>query len=426
MSDINLVNVMLWGEHLGAIIADEQRPGYYLFQYADNLPAHINPSPINMPVNQSVYSFNLDKDTYQGLPGMISDSLPDKFGNALVNQYMESKGIAANQVTTLDRLLYIGKRGMGALEFEPSEALEQKGHYPLAMSDLVESARKAIQGNFSQVASDLIQIGSSAGGARPKAVIGWNRKNKDIIAGQFDLPLGYEHWLLKFDGVGEDQELGGSDGYGCIEYIYHLMAKDAGIQMSECRLLEENGRAHFMTKRFDRNNNEKIHIQSFCALAHQDFNQPYVTDYSLLLRTAQMLDLGKDEITQLYACMVFNVLANNCDDHTKNFAFLMDVNGNWSLAPAFDVTHAHNPLPDKWTKQHQMSINGKFAIKDITIEDLLAVAKKFSINNPKRIISKVKDSLLNWDDLARKHNLSDNQRITIGEEIKINLMNIAQ
>jgi serine/threonine-protein kinase HipA len=172
MADVSLVNVMLWSQHLGAIIPDAQHPGYYLFQYADDLPAHINPSPINMPVDQSVYSFNLDKNTYQGLPGMISDSLPDKFGNALVNQYMESMGIAANQVTTLDRLLYIGKRGMGALEFEPSKELEQKDHYPLAMSDLVESARKAIQGNFSQVASDLIQIGSSAGGARPKAVIG--------------------------------------------------------------------------------------------------------------------------------------------------------------------------------------------------------------------------------------------------------------
>ena len=424
MVGVNLVNVMLWGQHLGAIIPDEQRPGYYLFQYADDLPAYINPSPINMPVNQSVYSFSLDKNTYQGLPGMISDSLPDKFGNALVNQYMEGNGIAANQVTTLDRLLYIGKRGMGALEFEPSKTLEQKDHYSLAMSDLVESARMAIQGNFSQVASDLIQIGSSAGGARPKAVVGWNRQNKDIIAGQFDLPLEYEHWLLKFDGVGEDQELGGGDGYGCIEYIYHLMAKDAGIQMSECRLFEENGRAHFMTKRFDRIGNEKIHMQSFCALAHQDFNQPYVTDYSSLLRTAQMLDLGKHEITQLYARMVFNVLSNNCDDHTKNFTFLMNTDGTWSLAPAFDVTHAHNPLPDKWTKQHQMSINGKFAIKDIYLEDLLAVAKKFSINNPSRIINTIKKSLLSWNSLAGEYNLSDKQRISINEEIQLNLMRI--
>lgn len=424
MLGADVVNVRLWGFHLGAIMADSQRPGHYLFQYADTVPAFINPSPINMPVNQTVYHFDLAKETYQNLPGMIADSLPDKFGNALVDQYMESKGIASNQVTTLDRLLYMGARGMGALEFEPAKNLEPRNNDSLAMADLVASARRAIQGDFSQVASALIQIGTSAGGARPKAVIGWNRHDNDIIAGQFDLPPDYEHWLLKFDGVGEDQELGGSEGYGRIEYIYYLMAMDAGLEMSECRLLEENGRAHFMTQRFDRMGNEKIHMQSFCALAHADFNQPYVTDYALLLRTAQRLDLGKPEINQLYARMVFNVLANNCDDHTKNFAFLMNAKGDWSLAPAFDVTHAYNPLPDKWTKQHQMLINGKCAVQSIGLEDLLAVAQKFRINHPIKTINKIKQALLKWDDLALKYNLGDAQRRAIGKEIMLNLARI--
>ncbi|SGZ75933.1 HIPA PROTEIN [Bathymodiolus thermophilus thioautotrophic gill symbiont] len=413
----SMVNVMLWGYQLGAIIENPSRPGFYLFEYADGVPAGISPSPIYMQVNRSVYDFNLNKETFQGLPGLIADSLPDKFGNALVDQYMASQGIAKAQVTTLDRLLYMGGRGMGALEFEPAQVQPEDNCYPLAMSDLVESARKAIQGQFSQINNELIRIGSSAGGARPKAVVGWNRQNNDMIAGQFDLPQNYEHWLLKFDGVGQDQELGGDEGYGRIEFVYYLMALEAGIEMSESRLLEESGRAHFMTKRFDRVNNQKIHMQSFCALAHQDFNQPYVTDYTLLLRTAQMLNLGKNEIAQIYIRMVFNVLANNCDDHTKNFAFLMNTDGIWSLAPAFDVTHAHNPLPDKWTHQHQMLINGKAAISEIKRADLLTVAQAFRINSPIKIIDKVKAALSNWDNLASKYGVSDKQRLAIGQEL---------
>ncbi|SFV87370.1 HIPA PROTEIN [hydrothermal vent metagenome] len=414
------VDVMLWGLQIGSISEDPNRPGFYLFQYTSNIPIGVNPSPIHMPVGKEVYNFDLDKKTFQGLPGMVADSLPDKFGNALVEQYMEKQGFDKNKVTTLDRLLYIGKRGMGALEFEPASAQEEVSHHPLAMKDLVESARKAIQGKLSEVASDLIHIGSSAGGARPKAVIGWNRRTENIVAGQFNVPEGYEHWLLKFDGVGEDKELGGSDGYGRIEYVYYLMARDAGIEMNECRLLKDDKRAHFMTKRFDRINNEKVHMQSFCALEHQDFNIPYVTDYSLLLRTAQKLNLGKQDITQIYKRMVFNVLANNCDDHTKNFAFLMDPTGTWLLAPAFDVTHAYNPNGE-WTSKHQMLVNGKANIDEITREDLLTIAKKFSISKPTKIIDKVKVALLNWNELASKYDVSDGQKVRISKEIDINI-----
>ncbi|WXU00089.1 MAG: hypothetical protein Ctma_0800 [Catillopecten margaritatus gill symbiont] len=415
-----VVDVMLWGQHIGSIYEKPRSNGFYLFQYADGISTGINPAPIYMPVNNEVYDFDLSKKTFKGLPGMIADSLPDNFGNALVDQYMEKKGIDKDKITALDRLLYMGKRGMGALEFEPASAQEEVSHYPLAMSDLVESARKAIQGKLSEVASNLIQIGSSAGGARPKAVIGWNRETKNIIAGQFELPEDYEHWLLKFDGVGEDKELGGGNGYGCIEYVYYLMAQEAGIQMSECKLLKDGDRTHFMTKRFDRVDGQKIHMQSFCALAHQDFNIPYVTDYSLLLRTAQRLDISKKSIAEIYKRMVFNVLSNNCDDHTKNFSFLMDKTGKWLLAPAFDVTHAYNPNGD-WTSKHQMLINGKAGINEIRREDLVGVARKFSINKPDKMIDEVKNALLNWDAFASKNGVSDKQRVKISKEINVNI-----
>ncbi len=422
MSQRKSVNVMLWEKQLGAIIDDPTHPGRYLFQYADDYPVTLEPSPIQMPVGQKVYGFDLSRQTFQGLPGMISDSLPDRFGNALVDQYMSNRGIAPHQITTLDRLLYTGKRGMGALEYEPAEQVTKAdSRHSLAMSDLVESARKAIAGNFSEVANELIQIGTSAGGARPKAVIGWNRKSGDIVAGQFDLPTGYEHWLLKFDGVGEDQDLGGSQGYGRIEYVYHQMAVDAGIEMSECTLLQEGARAHFMTRRFDRKGNDKLHLQSFCALAHQDFNLPYVTEYTRLMRVAQELNPGKRDVVEIFRRMVFNVLANNCDDHTKNFAFLMDRKGKWKLAPAYDVTHAHNPAADKWTKQHQMLVNGKAAIHRITRSDLLNVAKQFAIKGAKSIIQTMCQALSRWDSLALQSEVPKQQKWQIGDEINTNL-----
>ncbi len=417
---IESINVLLWGQLLGVVSINPDRPGNYLFQYADESQT-VEPSPLLMPVSDTIYEFSLNRTTYQGLPGMIADSLPDKFGNSLVDQYMASKGVTKSDVTVLDRLAYMGKRAMGALEFEPVTYDIDEPLHPLAMSDLVESARKAIQGKFSEVGSDLIQVGSSAGGARPKAVIGMNRDTDDIVSGQFDLPEGYEHWLLKFDGVGEDSELGGSEGYGRIEYIYYLMAKEAGIKMSKCDLLEDGERAHFMTKRFDRIGNEKLHMQSFCAIAHQDFNQPYVTEYSTLMRVAQQLNLGKSDLNQIYKRMVFNVLSNNCDDHTKNFSFLMNREGEWSLASAYDVTHAHNPQPDKWTKQHQMLVNSKAAIEDIMLEDLLAVGKQFRIHKAPQYITKIIEALSEWDTLANKYGVPDGQKSSIGNELSSNM-----
>lgn len=408
MSKANVVLVKLWGKLVGVVSESRNRPGVYSFQYDKKFLSsspELNLSPglgSAFPFNPAPKSFpSLNPETFHGLPGLIADALPDKFGNALIDAYMVNLGIAPSDISTMQRLLYMGHRGMGALEFEPAmTSKEDKAAVPLAMSELVENARRALCGKIQDVGPDIIRIGSSAGGARAKAVVGFNPEGNDLVSGQFDLPAGYEHWLLKFDGVGEAGNFGSTNGFGRIEYAYHLMARAAGIDMMECRLLEEGGRAHFMTKRFDRVGNEKLHAQSLCALLHADFNVPYVHDYGLYFRTVQILRLGKLALGQSYRRMVFNVMSKNCDDHTKNLSFLMDKNGSWSLAPAYDLSYAHNPAEGKWTRQHQMLINGK--ARDITERDLLDVAHQFNINHANEIIDEVKEAVSQWGYFANQ------------------------
>jgi serine/threonine-protein kinase HipA len=356
---------------------------------------------------------NLPEATFHRLPGMLADSLPDDFGNALIDAWMAERGVTKSEITTLDRLAYMGKRGMGALEFKPSRGSQRESAAPLAMKSLVEEARKLVEGDLSVDAhakaalANMIKVGTSAGGARAKAVIAWNSETGQIRSGQFDVAEGFAHWLLKFDGVGKYPELGTGADYGRIEFAYHKMATQAGIDMSPCHLLEENGRAHFMTRRFDRDvvrgRTIKHHMQSLCALNHLDFKQRGTHAYAQLFMAVAQLGLGDDATSQVFRRMTFNVMARNCDDHTKNFAFILRQGGNWELAPAYDVTHAYNPRGE-WTFQHLMSVNGKF--KDITRVDLLAEADRFGVRRANDLTREVRGALENWTSHAKEAGLS--------------------
>ncbi len=344
---------------------------------------------------------------------MLADALPDDFGNALIDAWMAKNGVEKKAVTALDRLAYMGRRGMGALEFRPERGFHRRSEKPLIMKSLVEEARKLITGNLDidreaeAALANIIRVGTSAGGARAKAVIAWSPKTNEIRCGQFDVPEGFEHWLLKFDGVGKDAELGTGADYGRIEYAYYLMATQAGIAMSPCRLLEENGRAHFMTRRFDREaiNGTTInhHVQTLCAMSELDFKQRGTHAYAQLFMLIAQLGLGDSALEQAFLRMAFNVMARNCDDHTKNFAFRLQEGKSWELAPAYDVTHAYNPH-GQWTYQHLMSVNGKF--REIARQDLLSEADRFGVRSPLNLLAKVRAAIDNWAETAKKAGLS--------------------
>ena len=408
--ETRVIEVRIWANRVGAV-APDPRLGCYVFAY-DPLwrKSGIELAPITMPLNDSRTTFafpNLSEPGYKKLPGLLADALPDDFGNTLIDAWMSRKGVEKRNVTVLDRLSYMGRRGMGALEFKPARGAHRESAEPLEMKSLVEAARMAIQGDLSgdvesQAAiANIIRVGTSAGGARAKAVVTWNQETHQIRSGQFDAEPGFEHWLLKFDGVGRDSELGGSADYGRIEYAYHLMASAAGIKMSPCRLLEENGRAHFMTRRFDRDvkNQETIkhHVQTLCAIDHIDFKQRATHDYSQLFMVISNLRLGDDAISQAFRRMAFNVMAKNCDDHTKNFAFLLKQGESWELAPAYDITHAYNPHGE-WTYQHLMSVNGKF--NGIKRSDLLAEAERFGVRRPLDLLNEVRSALDSWQQFS--------------------------
>ena len=408
--ETRVIEVRIWANRVGAV-APDPRLGCYVFAY-DPLwrKSGIELAPITMPLNDSRTTFafpNLSEPSYKRLPGLLADALPDDFGNTLIDAWMSRKGVEKRNVTVLDRLSYMGRRGMGALEFKPARGAHRESAEPLEMKSLVEAARMAIQGDLSgdvesQVAiANIIRVGTSAGGARAKAVVTWNQETHQIRSGQFDAEPGFEHWLLKFDGVGRDSELGGSADYGRIEYAYHLMASAAGIKMSPCRLLEENGRAHFMTRRFDRDvkNQETVkhHVQTLCAIDHIDFKQRATHDYSQLFMVISNLRLGDDAISQAFRRMAFNVMAKNCDDHTKNFAFLLKQGESWELAPAYDITHAYNPHGE-WTYQHLMSVNGKF--NGIKRSDLLAEAERFGVRRPLDLLNEVRSALDSWQQFS--------------------------
>ena len=419
----DVVEVRVWGKRVGAVAADP-RLGAYVFEYDPQwLRQGIELAPLMMPIRrrETVFTFPELPASFHRLPGLLADALPDDFGNALIDAWMADKGITKDEITPLDRLSYMGKRGMGALEFHPISGGTTESAKPLEMKSLVEAAHKILKGDFSNdthaqaALANIIRVGTSAGGARPKAVIAWNPETEEIRSGQFDVAPGFEHWLLKFDGIGTDFELGTSSDYGRIEYAYHLMAKEAGIEMMPCRLLEENGRAHFMTKRFDRDGNKKHHVQSLCAMSHLDYKQRATHSYGQLFLTISQLHLEDSALQQAFSRMAFNVMARNCDDHTKNFAFILREPLVWILSPAFDVTHAHNPKGE-WTSQHLMSINGVF--DDIGRNDLVRVGERFGVPDVHGALKRVRHAVESWRGFAGQAGINAKESARVAADFR--------
>lgn len=429
MKPVQVIEVRMWGSRVGAVALDP-RLDCDAFAYDPAwMRKDIEVAPLTMPLSDRSDTFvfpTLPRETYLGLPALLADALPDDFGNALIDAWMATKGIEKRSITVLDRLAYMGMRGMGALEFRPMRGSHKESATPVAMKVLVEEARRLVKGNFSidnetkAALANIIKVGASAGGARAKAVITWNPNSDEVRSGQFDAAPGFEHWLLKFDGVGKDKELGTGEGYGRIEYAYSLMAKAAGITMSSCRLLEENGRAHFMTKRFDRDvtrgQTRKHHVQTLCAMNHLDFRQRGTHAYAQLFLTIARLNLGDEAVSQAFRRIAFNVMARNCDDHTKNFAFRLKQGRSWELAPAYDVTHAFNPKGE-WTYQHLMSVNGKF--QGITRDDLLADADRFGVRKPREILAEVRAVVENWQEFALQAGIDTSLRDRVTSDFRL-------
>jgi serine/threonine-protein kinase HipA len=403
--------VRLWGRTIGAVSLQEGT-GIAAFQYAPALLASgIELSPITMPLSRRVYQFpSLPQVSFHGLPGLLADSLPDKFGNALIDAWLATQGRRPENFNAIERLCYIGVRGMGALEFAPAKGPPLRRSAKVQVDELVKLAsevlthRASLQVSFApgrrhDGLQDILRVGTSAGGARAKAIVAWNRDTNEVRSGQVKAPAGFDYWLLKFDGVSanKDKELEDPKGYTVIEYAYALMATDAGIEMSECRLLEEGGRRHFMTRRFDRpSDGGKLHMQSLGALAHFDFNSAGAYSYE----------------------QAFNVVARNQDDHVKNIAFLMDKAGAWSLSPAFDVTYAYNPT-GPWTNRHQMTLNGK--TDDFTREDFKAVAQVAGLKRgrPEVILTEVMDTVKEWPRYANTAGVFGSQRDKITRTLRL-------
>jgi serine/threonine-protein kinase HipA len=407
---VDYANVKLWGHTVGVVFWDAPRQAAN-FEYTSRfVQSGLDVSPLRMPLAVGrVYSFpELNFETYKGLPGMLADSLPDHFGNALINSWLARQGRDPGSYNPIERLLYQGKRSMGALEFEPAEKVVSNVSTRIGLEGLVEAARIALadkekwntrfEGNESGLLQ-IMKVGTSAGGARAKAVIAYNEKTHEVRSGQLNAPEGFSHWLIKLDGV-SDKELRDPKHFGRIEYAYYKMATACGIEMTECRLMEEGGRAHFMTKRFDRTGgNGKLHMQSLCGLTHFDFNAPGVYSYEQLFQTMRTLRLPYRDAEQVYRRMVFNIVARNQDDHTKNFSFLMGRDGVWRLAPAYDVAYSYNPQ-GTFTTRHQMSVNGKR--DDFTKEDLLTVARSMNIKKPSEIIEEVATAVSQWGTTAKE------------------------
>lgn len=419
-ASVNVAEVRLWGHRVGAVALDGD---VGVFEYdTDFLKLGLNIAPITMPLEDArnghtLYSFPaLNRETFKQLPGLLADTLPDKFGQAIVNSWLARQGRSPNDSSIIERLCYTGSRAMGALEFTPAVIQNLELVVYVDIDEMVNLVREVISHrnqinvkltNNEQDNQDallgILRIGTSAGGARAKAVIAYNQDTGAVMSGQANAPAGFNHWLLKFDGV-SDIELGKTEGFGRIEYAYYQMAKASGINMMESRLLEENGRAHFMTRRFDRVDENRIHLQSLCAIAHYDYNMAGAYGYEQALMIMRKIKLSKMEQLQLFRRMVFNVIARNQDDHTKNIAFLMNQDGEWSLSPAFDMMYSYNPA-GKWASKHQMTINGKR--DEFTKEDLLSVAASSDLKGANNVIKDVLGAVKQWPDFATQAGISD-------------------
>ncbi len=390
MKETLVAEVLLWDRLVGAVAWDERNHvGHFEYDNRFRLSG-FEVSPLMMPLRgQDIYTFRqLSEETYQGLPGMLADALPDYFGNQVINAYLRASKRKENSMNPVERLCYIGTRGMGALEFRPAFSRTVKAS-KMDVSGLASLAAKILQERESFRADlndkdgcfqEILQVGTSAGGARAKAVIAWNEKTNDVYSGQVKAPKGCDYWLLKFDVVRDGKS------YGRIEYLYHLLARACGIEMCNCRIFEDGEHAHFMTKRFDRVNGEKLHAQTLCAMAHLDYNQPTANSYEQAFAVLEELRLPVEAKEQLFRRMVFNIVFRNQDDHTKNISFLMNPKGAWCLAPAYDVTWAYKPNT-KWTGLHQLSANGK---RDgFKHHDLMMVAKMFDIPSASQVIKRI-------------------------------------
>lgn len=423
---MNTALVKIWGELVGAVAWDEAT-GYATFEYDSKFKRKdYELSPMQMPVNAVKSSFSFPAlrkkadptlDTFRGLPGLLADVLPDRYGNELINLWLAQQGRPMDSMNPVETLCFIGTRCMGALEFEPSTLKENKKTFSVEVDNLVDIARKMLtkkeafvtnlQEDEEKAILEILQIGTSAGGARPKAVIAYHEKTGEVRSGQTTAPKGFEHWLIKLDGV-SDVQLGASKGYGRVEMAYYNMAVACGVHMMPSRLLEENSRAHFMTKRFDREDGStKHHIQTFCALKHFDYNLVTSFSYEQLFQTMRELKLPYPDAEQLFRRMVFNVMARNCDDHTKNFAFRLKKDGKWELAPAYDVCHAYQPK-HQWVSQHALSINGKRT--NITKDDLLIVGKSIKYKRAAETIEQISHIVSQWKTFADEVKVSPKLR----------------
>ena len=429
----HVAEVRLWGRTIGAVsleAGDEVAAFEYDPAFAQS---GIEVAPITMPLSRRVYTFpELPRKTFYGLPGLLADSLPDKFGHALIDAWLATQGRQPGSFNAIERLCYTGERGMGALEFAPSIGPKAQQARRIQIDKLVELASEILthrqnlrvslgDKNCKQALTDILRVGTSAGGARAKAVIAWNPTTNEVRSGQVPAGEGFEYWLLKFDGVSgnRDKELEDPQGFGVIEYAYYRMARDCGIEISECRLFEENNRRHFMTRRFDRlGDGRKLHMQSLCALAHYDFNLPGAYSYEQALLVIRQLGLPMQAVEQQFRRMVFNIVARNQDDHVKNIAFLMNKAGEWSLAPAFDMTYSYNPS-GKWTARHQMTLNGK---RDhFSLEDFKACAKAASMKRGRAetILREVQTTVSRWRDYADEAGVNPIHRDQIHHTLRL-------
>lgn len=425
----NLAEVYLWGTCIGYLQLKND-VSYALFEYDKEFVKQIQGSgiqlsPIKMPISNQIYSFPGLEESFHGVPGLIADSLPDKFGNAVINQWLAGQGKSESDFNVIDRLCYTGSRGMGALEYRPAISIGASNDEIVNVSEMVSLAsdilckRASVEFDMSNATySQLLQLGTSAGGARAKAIIAWNEKTNEVCSGQTDPKPGYGYWLMKFDGVAKNGDHGLEDAveYTLIEYAYYLMAVKAGIVMNECRLFAEGPRQHFMTRRFDRVDGDKIHMQTLSAIAHIDYNSPRLCSYEQAVAYMRQLGLGQNEIEQFYRRMVFNAVAVNRDDHVKNISFLMDRRGKWSLSPAYDLTFAYNP-ENRWLRAHQMTINGKS--DGFSVEDFLQCGNIMGLTKRKcsDIFAEISATVATFPDIAHSTGIKT-QTIDVIERIK--------
>lgn len=406
---VDIARANLYGQPVGTFRWDNNRQLAH-FEYADSfIGKGLEPSPILMPVRQGrIYSFSdIGRETFKGLPGMLADSLPDTYGRALFDRWLALTGRSSGNA--VETLCFLGKRCMGALEFEPAMDAPYSPDVRIELDSLVEVASEALtekeefganlEEDKKAAIAEIVRLGTSAGGQRAKAIIAYNPLTGEVRSGQVEAPEGFGYYLIKLDGVTAEAGFRETQNFGRLEYSFYRLVKECGIEMSDCSLIEENGRAHFLTKRFDRQKGEKIHMQTLCGIAHYDYRNPRSYSYEQAFNIMRALRLPYSQAQEMFRRMVFNVVIRNQDDHTKNISFLMDKQGKWSLSPAYDMGFAYNPKGG-WTAQHQMSINGKF--DDITRKDLLEFARRNNIKEAAEIIDRIAEVSSRWPLMARE------------------------